>query len=249
MENNTVAVDSVVGSSLDSVVLVSVELEKLGEVLGEYKPYDSQLPIAEIEGTRIVKCLYQKSTKGANAGTKARDNTYVRVPTKHLTEEIVSERIAELTPYVITWLQAQEDELIKADHKAGLLSVYCDGLSLDKIIEKLELAEQGARLTKDKITAWFNDEVKEDLLVLFAVKMNLSDDPSSDELDKLAVVLAAYQRKFESLASGKCSIAEEDCLAMIKVVRECDADKSLIGSRFVAKLDKMSKVEEVLLSL
>lgn len=37
----------------------STVLTTLGESLGEWKAYDSQLPIAEVKGTRIVKALYQ----------------------------------------------------------------------------------------------------------------------------------------------------------------------------------------------
>ena len=56
--------------------LVTVELEKLGEKFGEFKPYDSQLPIADIAGSRVVKCLYQVNKK--LGGKKVAENSYVR---------------------------------------------------------------------------------------------------------------------------------------------------------------------------
>lgn len=229
----------VVAATSEPFQSTSMQLEALGEKFGEYKPYDSQLPIAEIAGSRVVKCLYQKSSSQASS--------YVRVPTKHLTEELILERIAELTPYVLTFLQDVEDSMIKADHKAGLLSVYTESLSLDKLIERLEAAEQGARLNKEKIEAWFDDCIAEDLVTFFAAKMNISNEPTEDELAKLALVLGAYKKKFASLASGKTFIKEADCIAMAKVIQECGAGDSLIGSRFIARLDKMSQKEEDLL--
>lgn len=222
--------------------LISSQLIALGETLGEYKPYDSQLPIAEIEGTRIVKCLYQKSSKQASS--------YVRVPTKHLTEELIVERISELTPYFLGFLQNQEEEMIKADHKAGLLSVYCEGLSLDKIVEKLDAEEAGARLNKDKIEAWFDAEISDSLAAQFAKKLGFLENASEAELEKLTMIIVAYRKKFASLAGGKTFIKEEDCASMISVIMNCEAQTSLLGSRFVSKLEKMSKKQdETLLSL
>jgi hypothetical protein len=232
---------------VNNTELLSVTLEKLGEKLGEYKPYDSQLPIAEIEGTRIVKCLYQVSKTGANAGKKVAENSFVRIPTKHISEEMIVARIAELTPYVLSYLQSIEDSIIKEEHKSGLLNLYVDGLSIDKIIEALEASEAGARLTKDKVNEWFTLEVRDNLVLLFSDKMGLGDNPSEQELDKLGNIIAAYRKKFESLAGGKSAIKEEDCIAMIAVIKSCEADKSIIGSRFIAKLDKLAKKEEELL--
>lgn len=233
----------------DASDLVSSQLVALGEVFGEFKPYDSQLPIADIEGTRVVKCLYQ----AGKDGKKVAENSYVRIPTKHLTEELIVNRIAELTPYVLTYLQGIEDQAIKNDHKAGIVSVYVESLSLDKIVEILETSEAGSRLNKEKIAAWFNAEVADNLAVLFANKLGIvlgEDNIDESKLMKLESVMNAYKGKFESLAGGKTYIKEEDCIAMIEVIKNCNAETSLIGSRFIARLEKMSsKEEELLMSL
>lgn len=236
---NNIQVQPNVAPVKDAQDLVSMQLEKLGETMGDYKPYDSQLPIAEIEGTRIVKCLYQKSSKQASS--------YVRIPCKHLTEELLAARMSELTPYLLNYLQEVESQMIKDEHKQGLLSCYVDALSLDKIIEKLEASEAGARLNKEKIEAWFASDLAESLTVRFAEKLGISENPSEEQLAKLEMILAAYKKKFSSLASGKTFIKEEDCTNMISVIEFCEADKSLIGSRFIARLGKMQKKEEDLL--
>jgi hypothetical protein len=247
MHNETNTNEAVVAETVANKELLSVTLEKLGETMGDYKPYDSQLPIVDIEGTRIVKCLYQVAKA---TGKKVAENSYVRIPVKHMTEEVIVERIAELSPYVLGWLQELEDGMIKDDHKAGILSVYTEGLSLDKIVEKLEAAEAGARLNKEKIEEWFVDALADSLTVKFAEKMRLHDDSSLEELEKLELVILAYRKKFASLASPKVMLKEEDCLAMIAVIKQCEAEGSLIGKRFVGKLEKMQKrEEEVLMSL
>lgn len=234
----------------DSVAM-NINLEKLGEVIGEFKPYDSQLPIAAIMHTRIVKCLYQAGKdKAGKVLPKKHTNSYVRVACKHLTEEMILARISELTPYILSYLQGVEDGMIKDYHKNGLLRITEGNLSLDKIISKLEESETSARLSKDKIEAWFTEYLLESLTTTFAAKMGLTDDCNENELLKLETVLNAYKAKFASLANPKVYIVESDCLTMIAVIKSCDADSNLLGNRFVIKLEQMSqKQEDLLMSL
>lgn len=231
----------------DSLVM-NEELALLGEKLGEFKAYDSQLAIPEITGTRIVKCLYQKSTK---TGEKLRDNSYVRVPTKHLTEEYIVSKIADLSPYVLTWLQGLEDSMIKKSHAKGSLSVYTPSLSLDKIVDMLEESEAGARLNKEKIEAWFTEYLEISLADKFALKLGINESSTDEELMRLELVLNAYKAKFASLAGGKAFIKEEDCIAMIAVISSVEeARESLLGRRFISRLEGMkTKTDELLLSL
>jgi hypothetical protein len=237
----------VVVGSAQATIDRNSELAALGEVLGKANPYDSQLPLADIAGTRIVKCLYQVNKK---TGKKAAENTYYRIPCKHLTEELIVERIAELSPYVLAWMQEVEDKEIKGYHSQGGIDYHVDGLSIDKIIEALEASEQGARLNKEKIEAWFVAEVQDSLAVAFAEKLGLNEQSSEEQLSKLEMVLNAYKAKFASLASGKTFIKEADCIAMVAVITKAAAQDSLLGARFIKRLGSMKKKEdELLLSL
>ena len=236
--------DSSAQAVVNATRSLNTQLNSLGEKLGEWKAYDSQLPLAEIEGTRIVKALYQTSAK---TGTKLRENSYCRIPTKHLTEEIVVSRIAELSPFVVNWLQELEATSLRASHKKGQLNVFTASLSLDALIEVLEATEAGARLNKEKIEAWFDSNLLESLTIRFADKMGINEQSSEAELAKLELVLNAYKAKFASLASGKTFIKEEDCKAMIAVIRFAEAELSILGHRFIARLEKMQKKEDDLL--
>lgn len=240
--------------SLDRPYSDSIErnkmLDELGETLGTFHPYDSQLPITDIIGTRIVKCLYQAATSGVNKGKKAQENAYVRIPTKHLTDEKVMDNIAELVPFITSWLQDIESSMIKENHRKGVLRVATDYLDISKLIEHLEDNAASSRLNKVMIEEWFNKTIADSLAVKFASKLGLNEHSSELELERIEMVLAAYRNKFSSLASPKIFIKEDDCLAMINVIRECGADNTLLGNRFIAKLNKMSeKQEDLLLSL
>lgn len=223
------------------------ELARLGEVLGDFKAYDSQLPVSEIKGTRVVTCLYKAIKKDGVLVPSAFSNAYTRVPVAHLTEKTVIANIADLAPFVVSYLQGVEDAMIKDAHKSGQLRIYADGLSLARLIEKLEESSNTGRLNKERIGQWFDSEVAELLAVKFAAKMGLDETSSEAQLAKLDVILAAYRAKFESLASGKVFIKEQDCLAMIGVLNTCQLEDDTLGSRFLVRLENMTKKEEDLL--
>ena len=72
MNDSTVVVASSEVAPVKLEDFTSTKIADLGEELGKFKAYDNQLTIADIEGTRIVKCLYQVNTK---TGVKAGDNS------------------------------------------------------------------------------------------------------------------------------------------------------------------------------
>ena len=219
----------------------------LGETMGEWKPYDSQLPLTDIAGTRITKALY-KTNKAT--GTIAGTNAYTRIPTKHLNVATVTANIAKIAPLVVDWLQGIESDMLKEEHKKGQLNIFTDGLTLDRIIAKLEEGSDNSRLTKVDIENWYDKSISENLALLFADKMGLDENSSEQELNKLEKVMAAYKAKFASLASPKVFMVESDTLAMINVIKNCEpeeADRSVLGSRFIIKLEKMNEKDEDLL--
>lgn len=233
-------------SGLNTIGLESATtLDNLGETLGEWKAYDPQLPVAEIAGTRIVKCLY----KADSSGKRAHENCYTRIPSTHLTEEVIVEQITELAPYVLSFLQEWEDKGIKAAHRSNQSRIYTEYLTLDKVIEALEESEQGARLNKDKIEKWFKDSVMGSLFDLFADKMGVTDHDNitPEQAAKLTLVIEAYMKKFCSLASGKTYLKSPDRIAMIGVIEKCNAQNTLIGARFIRRLESMVEKQEDIL--
>lgn len=225
-------------------------LAEQGEVLGQYKPYNSQIELPEIAGTRTVKVLYRNDPKLPAKDQK--QSVYVRIPSGHITEQVVAANIAELAPHVVTWLQGLEDAAIKEEHKSGLLSVYTEKLTLAALIEALESAPENAgRLTKEKVETWFGEVIEGNLALLFADKLGIDVAAAGEaELVKLSAVLNAYKGKFAALASPKVFIKPEERAAMIKVINECGAAEDSLGARFILRLEKMdTKQEEVLLCL
>lgn len=227
-------------SSVSSMISRDTSLASLGEALGEFKPYDSQLDIVEITGTRILKLLYQVNAK---TKTKIQENAYVRLPTKHLTEEVVKANIDVLAVHVVKFLQEVEDKTIRADHAKGLLSVYTESLGISNLIESLETSNEGTRLTKDKIAEWFDAEILESLSLLFMDKMGVEDIDAISKQDesKILTILAAYKDKFQHLANPRHVFEDTDKLALIGVIEKCGAQNSSLGGRFMQKLKEAPK--------
>jgi len=222
------------------------KLEASGKKLGDFYPYDSALASTypEPEGTRLVKAMY----KADKDGNKVADNSYCLVP-DHITEDLVVERAVELAPYVVSMLQEWEDRGIKAMHRDGAVRIYTEYLTLDKVIAALEEAEQGARLNAERIGKWFVEELQDMLVVQFAQKLGVAEgaDPTEEQAAKLVAVIAAYKGKFESLAGGKTVIKEQDCIAMIRCIELAEAGSTMLGRKFIVRLQNMSQKEEDLL--
>jgi len=209
------------------------------EVTYKFRPYDPQLPIEAMKGNRVVKCLYKENTA---TGKKAGENSYIQIPTAHISESVVIEQIQELAPYVVAFLQDAEDKVIKEAHKNKSIGFGASYFSLDKILAYLDEQGQGNRLNKERIEQWFKEEMRDNLIAAFAAKMGISETPSEEELDKLAACTTAYQNKFTALAGGKTLYREEECELLQKALNVTEAKKSPIGERFYARLEKMKQV-------
>jgi len=245
IETNAVVIKA---TPLTDSQAVKAELAKKGEVMnGDFKAYHNQLPIAEIEGTRIVKCLYMAAKTGENKGKRMNENSFVRIPTKHLSEAIIINKITELAPFVLSYFQDIEDSIIKESHKKGSLQVFLGGLNLEQITDFLEAKGAGGRLNKERIEQWFDDEVSESLTMLFAEKMGLDENSDDSKYIRLQVIVNSYKGKFAGLSSPKCYYPEADCEAMIKVITSCELEDSLLGARFITRLKAMNNKEDDLL--
>jgi len=206
----------------------------------KYLPYDAQLPVNEIEGCRVVKVLYKENPK---TGTKAGENSYINIPCNHLTEEVLKENFDRLSEFFLSYMQEQENQIIKAHHKAGGLGFTASFLSLDKIVDYLQETGQSARLNKEKIANWFTSEMEDKLIDAFAGKLGIDiASPTDSELEKLAAITATYRAKYESLASPKVVYKKEECELLQKALNVTGADKSVIGSKFVSRLESMKNV-------
>lgn len=201
-----------------------------------FRPYDSQLgEQPALAGYRNVKCLYKMNKQ---TGIAAGDNSQIRIE-DGISEEVVIERITELAPYLIGFLQGEQDKIVKKLHLAGMTLLSPKQYGLDEVIAALEASGVSQRLNKEQIEAWFTETMYEPLLVAFADKMGVTEHPTEQEQAKLDTVLAVYKAKFGSLASGKTHYRVEEADMLLKAIEVTGAETTNLGKRFVARLTKM----------
>ncbi|MCP5010486.1 MAG: hypothetical protein GY942_10940, partial [Aestuariibacter sp.] len=208
-----------------------------------FEGYDSKaVPTAET-GTRISKVLYKAAGEGKEAsGT----NSFLRAPV--VTAEQVTEHLVVLTPHIVEYLHTVQDTLVKTAHKDGRDSLETSELDIAAIITKLESTGQG-RLNKEAIFNWYDAEVADSLIVAFADKFGISDQPTEEEAAKLEVLNSNYRVKFGALAGGKSTFVPEQAEAMQKALETTGAIETVLGARFNTRLEGMKTPVNVLESL
>ena len=252
MNNNIETVTETVTETNNQTPTLEETAQTLGVSTGDletFRPYDSSLPVPELKGFRTVKCLYKVNPK---TKTSAGENSYIRVA-DYITEDLVIGKVQELASVIIGYLQTEEDKLIKSYHLTGVKTVKESDLTIESIIEAIEASGTSQRLNKEKIESWFTTEMEVSLYGLFATKLQVidTDNPTDDEIEKIAGVLGAYKSKFVGLASGKTHYREPDIKALQAVLSSTGADNTFIGGRFSLRLEKMLQTDSdsLLLSL
>lgn len=211
------------------------------QVTYTFKQYDPQLPIVCETGTRVIKCLY-KETKDKITGKvkRAGENAYIKVPTAHITADVLEKEFKVLAPYFVAYLQGEEDKLVKEAHRTGSIGFGETFFGLSKIVEFIEAETQGARLNTEVINAWFEEEVEENLLLAFTEKLGINAlKPTDAELAKLQAITGAYKAKFGSLASGKTQYRKEEAELLQKALEITGAKSGILGEKFWHRLEKM----------
>lgn len=232
-QTDSITIENTTSNSLDRDAILASG--------SQFAAYDSQLPIAERKGCRIVKCLYKKNMKtGEIAGT----NSYVYIPDS-ITDDSIAGYADRLLPYFISFLQEKEDSIVKELHKSGATTVYPTNVGIEKVLEMLESSVEGNRLNKEKIESWFDTEMLEPLAIAFADKLQTSVDAP-----KVLDILQVYRNKFASLASGKTMFRKEEAETLQKALGVCKQNTTAIGGRFYNRLESMkTKDSELLLAL
>jgi len=209
---------------------------------GEFVPYDTAIELAKKDGLRAVKCLY-KTAKGTEKKNTL-VNSYVYVPAT-IDKDSIANNLPQLMPYFITYLQEQENQIVKDLHKLKVSRVFASNVGMNKVLERLEASQLGSRLNKEMIGAWFVESLESKLTEAFAAKMQIDlNEAGIAELEKLELILGTYKARFSSLAGGKVSLKETECSSLQRAISLAGAIETPIGARFYARLESMKKVQE-----
>lgn len=213
-----------------------------------FRPYDPKMHYPEIPGFRQVKCMYKVDKK---TGKKPHANSYIRIA-DYIHESSVQDNLTALMPYIVAFLKDQENGYIKSLHMAGKTKVAADDVSFDALVEYMEQNTASARLTKEDVEAWFAAKIEAPLIDAVSERLGVSEEPTEQELDKLAAIVETYKTKLSGLAGGRTVYrAEEAERLQAALVRAGVATGDVIGSRFNDRLEKMktATADDLLLAL
>lgn len=152
-----------------------------------------------------------------------------------------------LRPYFVQMIEDTQDKILRSLYESSdgsLSSVSDEDLSVDQVIAYLQSESSGDRLTKEKIAAWFEDSVRDNLTVVIMEKLqteNLEDV-------RIAQHLAGYKGLFANLSKDSGNVNPTQIRALRKALEVAAVDDE-IGKRLDSKLEGMQNrpaMEELL---
>ena len=136
-------------------------------------------------GDKALSC--QRLSKVGYKSTKKNPAKYksVAVSVPFIQVEAIRDQFQSLLPHIVTMLENAQDGLIRTlyENADGSLTQVSDAeINVPAIIGWLNAEAAGDRLTKDRIEAWFDSELSENLSALVAEKLGyLSGDGALTE--------------------------------------------------------------------
>lgn len=192
---------------------------------GKSKAMDSQ---------RLLKVVF----KGRN-GETARQSVCASVPV--CDKAAVSAAIQQFLPYVMDLVVVTQDTIGRKLVIAGSDAVTSTDISLAAVLTELEAQAKGDRITGADISEWFTSALEPILLVAFADKLGISDQPTAEQTEQLARMCNVYREKLAAMAGGRTAYPEVICGKLLKALELCDGDDVMAG-RLATKLTAMQKV-------
>lgn len=195
-----------------------------------------------LEGQRLAKITYKvdKAT-GVKPASKA-----VSIPV--ISFAMIEPHLASLKDEIVALVHKAQDGLIRSKVEAGASEVQEQDCNMQATIAYM--LEESGRLTGDTIREWFNEALRDNLMMVVADKLGIGDTPTKEQSDKLAKYIKGYEDTFAKLASGAASFTDMQKQNMLKALELVDDEEDSLKARFTVRLQKAKeKDEELLLAL
>lgn len=142
-----------------------------------------------------------------------------------------------LLPYFREMLQNTQDNVIRSLYETtdgNLSSVSDEDISVEQCIAYMEADATGDRLTKDKIVAWFDVNLRDNLTVVIVEKLG------ADNVEDVRVIqhLNGYRGLFGKLSKDSGELQETQIRGLRNAIDVCSVDDE-IAVRLTSKLDAM----------
>lgn len=188
-------------------------------------------------GQRLSKVTYKTISDKENPlfGIK-RESKCVSLPLIPASD--IAQNLTALTPHIQEYLMTVQDKIVRECIDNGQASISMESIGIAGMVEWLETNNESGRLTKESVAAWFSENISDNLAVILAEKLGVSEIPTSAESAQVLKVVDSFKDKVAALAGGKTSYEPKLCESLKKCLELAPTGDAL-ASRFVARLDKM----------
>lgn len=183
-------------------------------------------------GQRLSVARFKVSKDNPNAKSQC-----VSIPKYELS---VEERNA-LSTQINEWFWNQQDAIIRDRVVAGADAITDEEISVTAVLSYLTQQAAGERLTGDSIKEWFVAELQDILLVAFADKMGIGNEPTDEQTEKLQRICNVYRDKFATLAGGRTVVDADSRQKMLKALELIDCSDG-VAAKLLARLNAQSNV-------
>lgn len=202
-----------------------------------------------LPGQRLAKVVF-KTPRGENAGEK-KDSVCVSVP--FILDSEIAGSINALMPHVAEMIYKVQDSIIREKVLEGATVIANSDISLKEVLWYLDAESIGDRLTKEIITAWFEEELQDTLTVAIGDKMGISDTPTEAQAKMISQTIAAYKGSFAACAGGKTWFEEKKVKNLQKALEfVSDTGHSVyqkLATRLASMLENKKKLGADLMAL
>ena len=188
-------------------------------------------------GQRLSKVSYKTISDKTNPlyGIK-RESKCVSIPL--VSAEEVRNNMVALTPHIVEFLMGVQDKIVREAVDNGSLNIAMESISIGACIGYLEENNESGRLTKESVSAWFNEQIQDNLAMVLMEKLGVSETPTANESAQVMKVIDTFRDKVSGLAGGKTSYEVKLCESLKKCLVLAPAG-DVLATRFIARLDGM----------
>ena len=201
-----------------------------------FEAYDPKAPVTTSEKDyRIAKVMYKRNNK---TGKIAGANSCLIIPA--MDETSIMSHLGELMPHFRSFLEAEQDKMIKEAHLKSVSFVSPVDIDIKSIVQFLESESVSGRMNKELIELWFTTHLQESLTLLFADKLGMTIERYQDETSKLYLTVQVYKNLFTKMASNTVSYQKPEAEKLLQAIEVCEVSgDDLVTIKIKEKLDKM----------
>ena len=149
-----------------------------------------------------------------------------------------------LNAYLVQCMQDVQDKVIRRVTDGGRNIITDSDIAMDVLAQYLEETDENiGRISKDKIAAWFDASMADTLMLAFADRLGVSDNPTPDEAKKLEQTCKGYKDVFGTLAAKNPTVDPKVGANLLKALDMIPADAFSLRIRGI--VDKAMKQPEV----